>query len=483
MKVAWLKSHRYLMTVILILLVAAIFRFYHFPNRCGLAYDQARDVLVAREALRQGKLPLTGPFTSTANVVYGPQWFWLLALFAAPKLDSVFLPWLMVGLLYVAIVFLMIKVGDMLGGRELGLLAGALTAFSPLQVWQSLNLTTPNFTALLSVLAILVMLKYLKTEKSFWAFLLGTIIALAINIHLQAIGLLFLIPTALILGRKNRLAALAFLAVGFLLQFIPLLIFELRNDFYDLQGVVSYLTFGQYRLEGQTPWWVYLSSAWPKLWWQTTGGNLWLAYLQMAGIGFLLARQLLTKKLPKMILALVISFLLIFISLRFYRGAKFESYYAFTQPFILILAAWLVWRIYLWQKAVAMLFLLALLFGSWQLNLPFYQVEKNSYSLLKSWQETLVERFPGRKFSLYDYEFLSQDKTVSLSLVLAASGLIDDGGVKIGISRSPESISKETFYNQSYSLTDISQIKKESDKWAFLNPSEVWKATEEWYYK
>jgi len=30
-------------------------------------------------------------------------------------------------------------------------------------------------------------------------------------------------------------------------------------------------------------------------------------------------------------------------------------------------------------------------------------------------------------------------------------------------------------------LTDISEIKEEGDGWAFLNPSEIWKETEEWY--
>jgi len=33
----------------------------------------------------------------------------------------------------------MIKIGEMVGDRELGLLAGLVTAFSPMQIWQSLS--------------------------------------------------------------------------------------------------------------------------------------------------------------------------------------------------------------------------------------------------------------------------------------------------------------------------------------------------------
>ena len=479
----FLKKHWYPLTVFLILLVAGIFRFYHFPNRCGLAYDQARDVLVGREALRQGKIPLVGPFTSAANVVYGPQWFWVLASFIALKPDFIFLPWFILGVLYVVIVWLMIKIGEMVGDREMGLLAGLVTAFSPMQIWQSLSLTTPNFVALMSVLAMITMLKYFKTKNPLFAFLLGTILAASVNIHLQAVGLLFLIPVTIFFGWKHRLRAILLFSFGFLLQLIPLIIFELKMGFYNFQGVIGYLTYGQYQAEGQTSWLVYIFSSWPKLWAKVVGGEVRLAYFQIAGVIFLFVRLALKKRLPKTILALGMSFLLIFISLRFYRGAKFESYYAFVNPFILFFSAWFIWRVYQWQKAVAFLFLLLLLTGSLRLNSDYYQVEKNSYPLLKNWQEILVNRFPGQKFAVYDDRFQSQDKTVSLALVLAAGGLIDDDGVKIGISRDPGAISDKTFYYQGYSLTEITTIKKEGDNWAFLNPSEIWQATQEWYDK
>lgn len=479
----FLKKYWYPLAVFLVLLIASIFRFYHFPERCGLAYDQARDVLIGREALRQGKIPLVGPFTSAANVVYGPQWFWILAFVIALRPDALFWPWFILGALYILIVLLMIKIGEMAGDRKLGLLVGLITAFSPMQTWQSLNLTTPSFTAVMSVSAMFAMIKYLKTRNSLFAFLLGAILAGSVNIHLQAIGLFFLIPVTVFFGWKHRLRAVFLFALGFLHQFVPLIIFELKTGFYNFQGVIDYLAYGQYRGDGQTPWPVYIFYFWPKLWVKVVGGNLWLAYFQIAGVISFFGWLVIKKKLPKTMLALGMSFLLIFISLWFYRGAKFESYYIFVQPFILFFSAWFVWRIFLWQKAAALLLLLLLFIGSWRLNFDFYRVEKNNYFLLKTWQEQLINHFPGQKFAVYDDRFLSQDKTISLSLALDAAGLIADDGVKIGISRDPEYASGETFYQQGYSLTDITKVKKEGDRWAFLNPSEIWKAVQEWYDK
>jgi len=114
--------------------------------------------------------------------------------------------------------------------------------------------------------------------------------------------------------------------------------------------------------------------------------------------------------------------------------------------------------------------------------LAHYRVERNrTYPLVKSWERELINKFPGKKFAVYDYHLQTRDKTACLALVLSVEGLIDDHGVKIGVTRRPEPPSEKTFYEQEYLLTDISEIKEEGDGWAFLNPSEIWRETEEWY--
>ena len=65
----FLRTHKFKVAVIAILLISIFLRFYNFENRWGLAYDQARDVLVAREGLNSFGLPLIGPFASAGQLV------------------------------------------------------------------------------------------------------------------------------------------------------------------------------------------------------------------------------------------------------------------------------------------------------------------------------------------------------------------------------------------------------------------------------
>lgn len=478
------KKHGYSILVFFIIVLAVFFRFYHFSSRWGLAFDQAHDALIAREALRQKKIPLLGPFASGANVVGGPQWYWVITFFTFFYPRSVITPWVGLAILYVFFVFLMIKIAEELGDKKLGLLTGIVAAFSPLQISQGVSLTNQSPMALITAISIWALIKYIKSKNYFFAFLLGTGIAAGINIHLQGIGLLCLFPAVAIYGRKHSFKTILWFFIGFILQFIPLMIFELRNDFYNWHGLVTYLLYDQYRLGIANRWLTYIFSFWPDLWRKIAGGHQWSSYLQGVVITFLVIWGILKKRFSKPFLAVVFGFGLIFVCLRYYRGPQFESYYVFTHPFVLFFSAWFVWRLYRWKKIPACLLLIFLLGSSLKLNLDHYRVEKNStYPLVKGWERELIKKFPGNKFAVYDYRSVTKDKTASLALVLAADDLIDDEGIKIGISRDPTTISEATFFKKGYYLTNISEIKKEGDEWLFLNPSEIWKVTEEWWYE
>ena len=479
------RRHRYQILVVLILILAATLRFYNYPHRWGLAFDQARDALIGREAVGQNKIPLLGPFASGANVVGGPQWFWLIALFTWLYPWSVLSPWVGLTISYVLFVFLMIKIGEELGEKKLGLFMGVVAAFSPAQISQGVNLTNQGPIAVMAAFSIWAMLKYLKTKRAIFAFLLGTGIAMSFNIHLQGINLFFLIPIVAILGWRHSLKATLLFFFAFGLQFIPFFIFEFRKDFYNTRGLLNYFFYGQYETGISTRWLTYVFSFWPNLWTKIVGGNKWLSYFQGVSLSVLITLEILRKKISKEHLALVLSFILIFINLRYYRGPRFESYFVFIHPFVLFFAAWFIWKMFVWRKAMGVLLLFLVILGSARLNLEHYRQEKNTmYPLVKSWKNELTEKFPGKKFAVYDFQLLSREKTASLALILAVEGLIGDEGIKIGVACSSQVASEEVFFTDGNCfLSDISQIKKDGDDWAFLNPSEIWKETEEWYLK
>src|SRR3990170_3035674 len=131
-----LSRNWFVIGIFLLVFFAAFLRFVNFENRWGLAYDQARDVLVAREAIQEQKLPLIGPFASAGQFVYGPQWYWILMLLIGIYPFWLLTPWVLQALLYVGVVLLMILIGHEVQGKRFGLLLGLLTAVSTAQIAQ-----------------------------------------------------------------------------------------------------------------------------------------------------------------------------------------------------------------------------------------------------------------------------------------------------------------------------------------------------------
>jgi len=302
------------------------------------------------------------------------------------------------------------------------------------------------------------------------------------KIRKESFQLIFFALSFFIYGERSLISLLSFF-LGFFFQFVPLLIFELRTNFYNLAGLVSYLFYEKYKTGIPESWFNYIFSFWPDLWRKITGGNKFIAVLQWFLVSFFLFKGLFKKKISKLFLAVFLSFILIFVSLGYYQGPRFESYYVFVHPFVLFFSAWSVWQIYQWKKSLAAILLIILLATSLKLNLNHYRVERNwTYPLIKDWERKLIELFPGKKFAVYDYRSITKDKATSLSLVLETDNLIDDGGIKIGVSRCALLPEFTPLIKNGYCVYDISRIKNENDDWQFLNPGEIWKATEEWYY-
>src|SRR3990167_5843356 len=68
----------YIIIVFSIIILSFVIRFYNFPNRWGLGTDDARDALIALEALKRHELPLMGPFSSAGAFVTGGIYYWFI---------------------------------------------------------------------------------------------------------------------------------------------------------------------------------------------------------------------------------------------------------------------------------------------------------------------------------------------------------------------------------------------------------------------
>ncbi|MFH1832978.1 MAG: hypothetical protein ABH816_02315 [Candidatus Levyibacteriota bacterium] len=486
---SFLKKHWFAILLGAIIVLAFVLRFYSYNNRWALSSDQARDALIGQEILRQHKIPMLGQFSQAGSFVMGPVWFWLVALATLLYPPSLLTPWVVLTLSYVFIVYLMFLIGKELGGKWLGLIIGLFTAISPGQVSQSVNLTNPSGIGIIAPFAVYFTIRYIKTGRNLFLFLFSFFIAIAINIHLQATGLLVLFPIAFILKRPKFKNLFLFL-VGLILPFVPLIFFDLTHNFYDSRSMIDYLMYGQFNIYVPNRWLTYTFEYWPKTWARIIGGEVFLGYISMVLLSVISVYSLIAKKINRQTIAIIVSFLLIFIQLRYYRGIRFDSYIMFLNSLVLVLAGWMVFRIFKANRFIGLL--LILLFVVFSLKAVFYEIKTTTnYRFIQAegWTNLLIKTYPDKKFAIYDYGYRSSSFSLPLVLYLYKADKIKDDGYKIGFGGPPEAskllhpeIKGNKFGFELRDLNNSSSVELRKEGWAFVNPSEVYKEVVEWYF-
>lgn len=481
----------------LILCISFFLRFVNYGNRWGLAIDQSRDVTVSTFALTHHLIPIIGPFSSAGKFVYGPELYWLISLFVSVYPKEVLTPWIIQSLLFVFITFVMYLIGKEVFNKNFGLLLSFLTAISTSQLAQSTNLTSPSLAGIFSVFCLYFFVRFIKYSKKIDAFFLGFLVATTINIHFQAIGLLSFLLLAWLFGKKEfKQTFLMFL--GFLLPFAPLMIFELKTNFFETRNVLDYYLYGQQKIYIPNRWLTYLGVFWPKSWAEIIGGNIIFGYLitGLAAIFFLYG--ILKRKISRETISIIIVFLVILTMLRYYKGIIFGGYLVFIHPLVLFITSWVLYEIYKIRKVIALGLLLAIVFVTFLADYNLIVNATNKTAIVAStWQKQLIKKFPNQKFAVYNYKYFDPYLGYSLVMYLNAQGKIDDKGRKIGVAnfeggignhpkmRSDLPVLTKTENSGSYEIYDLDSSSSATlikDEWLFINPSEIYKSTVEWYF-
>lgn len=474
-----------------ILSLSIFLRFYNYENRFGLAYDQAHDAVIARYAIEQKLIPLVGPFSSAGPFQTGGEWYWFIMVgnLLFPALVSS--PWIFLTLTYVLFVFLIIKIGEKLIDKTFGLIAGALAAVSTAQIAQSTNLTNQGPEAIVALAAIWSAISYIREKKPLYLFLLGFFVSLGISIHLQAVALGTLILFTILFTGVPELRFFAALILGLLIPFVPILIFDAQNDFVNSGNMLRYFLHDQYKIPFEAlgrRWLTYAGVFWPAAWGYITSGSTILGYLVVLGVILTSVYELLTQKINKTILLLLVSFFSMFVILRYIRTPLYDSYLTFLHPFVLLLTAWIILFAYKKKKIFGLIFMIIILSGS--LYKDFYEITYHgniTRQIVRIWQEKLIKKYPNDKFVFYDYKYKYRDVSVPLVLYMYYDGKIDNGGRKIGIGVGTD---REPIYNKvvigekgGYQLFDLDASNSatlERAGWINVNPSYIYNSTENW---
>lgn len=246
----WIKCHQVEVAfIVLIFMVGGFFRFYNVGDYMHFAGDEARDAFMVRSIAREGDIQLLGPSISPGEKAFslGPFYYYFLVPAywlsnnspASGAVTAAIFSFLSIGLLYY------------IARKWYGVISAIVSSFlysvSWIVIYYGRWVWNPNFVPFF-MLALIICLYYLvkadDKHKKWW--LVGTAIFFAILTQLHGTALYILPPLLLIyflIFRPKIKWPYYLLALLVIVTFyIPVIIYDLQNDFANSRGFVELLT-------------------------------------------------------------------------------------------------------------------------------------------------------------------------------------------------------------------------------------------------
>lgn len=362
-----MKIQSEILVVLFILSLSILFRSYNLELRLPFSWDQDRDAQVIWQIVNEGKLTLIGPRVISDSAFFlGPLWYYLLTPF-----------YMLFGMDPIAVGFFAVFVGALttltfylatkkIFGKTVGIFASLIWAsISNVVTWN------PMLIPIFTLIFIFCLMKILEGNRKYivFGFLL---IGLSLQLHFQTLFLFFPFTLAnYYYFQKNRQLPYRYLMTGFLLfvlTFLPLIIFDLRHDFLNWNGLIRLFSGSGVSNEYQFSYFHYLNVTFfkfinslnfyvPKVaflpdWVEVVLGILTLAF---SLLGIWISKISINKKL------ILYSFILpALVLIPLYKGNISEYYFMFTH--VVIIFGLAVISKYLFQKNIVTKILICIIF-------------------------------------------------------------------------------------------------------------------------
>lgn len=486
----------YVLFFIVVLIIAVFMRFYNYSSRWGLGYDQAHDAIIAHYAVSHLQIPLLGPFSSAGPYQTGGEWYWLLMIGTYLFPTYINGPWIFMTLFQTFFVVALILIGKELVNKKFGLIAGILAAVSPSQVSQSVNLTCTGPIALFALATIWAMMRFVRTKKSLYVFLLGLFVGTAISIHTQGATLLLVIVLTAFFVRFS-IKQYGLLLFGLLLPFVPIFIAESSHGFFNTKGALQYYLHDQYKITLEMlgrRWLTYIGILWPNAIANITGGPNILGYIGLLMTFVAMAMLWIKRQFSKEWIILSLSFIGFIVGLRYVHAPLFDSYFMFVNPFVFFFIALCLSMLFQSAKLkfIAIIVLLLFVFGSLYRDNQAMAKGTNNAVVLLRWERSFLENYPGKKIDLYDYRLKNSSLSFPFLYFIQFNHNVGRNGYRIafGTPAKENTIKHQRFPlmkgSAGFTIFDAesstsAQLQKAG--WARITPRLVYNSTELWYVK
>jgi len=228
--------------LILIAILGLFLRLYHLPNSINFSWDQERDAFTIKQMLVEKKPVLIGPRVVNDNgFMLGPYFFYILLPFylitnLSPYATILFIA--IYNLIFLISSFLIIK---KIFSQKIAYFFVFIWSVSPLAIYIDTIAWNPLLVPFLFIF-LLYLLKTLNFNKIKNWLILGFYLGFSFNIHVQLAILSFITIIFLFIKIPKNIffKKIIFLLFGFIISFLPLIIFDLRHNFLNLNLFLNF---------------------------------------------------------------------------------------------------------------------------------------------------------------------------------------------------------------------------------------------------
>lgn len=240
-----MRKRRELLLLLIIILVSIFIKSLNFESHLNFSYDQAWGSTKILEIWRNKEITLVGPGSSIiaegkellqGSIIYYFNMVFLLAGNFDPVKSSY--AFMIFGCLMIVPLYYGVR---NLIDKNTAYLISILYAFLPLYIDHTRFFFGPNFQLTLIPILIFLMGQYRKTLRPVFIFLIFTFSGILLQFHYQFAIVILGLLVYYFLQSKSKFYFLLLSILGLIVGFLPMIVFEIKNQFYNLRILALYV--------------------------------------------------------------------------------------------------------------------------------------------------------------------------------------------------------------------------------------------------
>lgn len=230
-----------------IIALGAFLRFYKIYELATFKGDQAVELSGAYDILH-GKFTLIGIKTSVSEMRNGAVMYYITAPFLYLFHYSPITGGIVQSLFSLATVVVVYLLGKKIGGYKTGFFAAFFIAFSPLLVRYSRQTLLAFYPLFFSAIALFLFVSVSENYTKIKVFLLGILLGFMLQVHYSSLSIIVsaIVFPYFFIKKQHRIQYFLYLFLGFDAGFLPMIVFELRHEFFQSKMLLSFI-FGHKR--------------------------------------------------------------------------------------------------------------------------------------------------------------------------------------------------------------------------------------------